>query len=343
MSPGRLVAAGSEFDSKLAFLSGAAHYPEHTSRVDCVETHMSWVFLTDRHAYKLKKPVRNADVDLRTVAARQWNCAEEARLNRRLSTGVYLGTVALRGARGGELTFAEEGEIVDWLVKMRRLPADCMLDRRIRLGSIPRADVDALMTRLCDFYRRCAPIGVLAPEYRRQFREDVIANQLELFRPVHVLPRELIERVCAGQLATLDDRSALFDARVHAGRIVEGHGDLRPEHICFEVEPQIIDCLEFSRVLRTLDIVDELGFLALECERLGAPELRPQIFDSYRERSGDAPPDALVHFYQSHRACVRATLAIRHLHEPALPNAFAWRARAREYLELAYRHVEQSH
>jgi aminoglycoside phosphotransferase family enzyme len=289
------------FDAKLAFLAQPAHYPEPTTRVEPVETHLSWVFLTDRHAYKLKKPVRSPNGDLRTVSARQWNCVEE----------------------------------------VRRLPADRMLDRRIRAAAVGDADIDAIVVKLWEFYRACSPVGVLGDEYRRQFREDVEANRVELSKPQYGLPRAMVDAASAAQLAVLADNGGLLDTRARDGRIVEGHGDLRPEHICLEAPPQIIDCLEFSRVLRTLDIVDELGFLALECERLGAPQLRRTILDCYRACSGDSPQDTLVHFYQSHRACVRANLAVRHLREPT-HNATAWQARAMEYLELALAHAERA-
>ncbi len=89
-----------------------------------------------------------------------------------------------------------------------------------------------------------------------------------------------------------------------AGRIVEGHGDLRPEHIWLGEPPAIIDCLEFSAELRTLDVADELGFLALECERLGAPQLGRALLDAYAGAAGDVPDAALVDFYQAWRACV---------------------------------------
>jgi aminoglycoside phosphotransferase family enzyme len=149
------------------------------------------------------------------------------------------------------------------------------------------------------------------------------------------LPAALIEAICSRQQAFLDGRPGLFDARVREGRIVEGHGDLRPEHICLEPLPQIIDCLEFSRELRVLDAADEMGFLALECERLGAPDLAPVIFATYAGITGDAPPEALVRFHQSHRACVRAKIAIRHLDDPALRGQARWTAQALDYLRLA--------
>jgi len=327
-----------DLEAKVAFLARPESYPEPTSAVLRVETHMSWVFLTDRQAYKLKKPVRTVYVDLRSVTARSRNCAAEVRLNRRLSSGVYLGTVALLRDAAGHLTFAQDGEVVDWLVKMRRLPADRMLDRLMRDDAVRDGDVDGLVRRLCDFYRQSRPCGISPAEYRREIERGIEASRRELHRPEHALPPDPIERVYA-RLHTVLSRTALFDARVAAGRIVEGHGDLRPEHICLQGEPQIIDCLEFSRRLRTQDPVDEIGFLALECERLGATSIGTQILGAYRRQSGDAAPAALLHFYQSYRACVRAMLAIRHLDEPAPHDRAKWSARAADYLELARTHA----
>jgi uncharacterized protein len=330
--------AHSDLQSKIAFLSCPESYSEGTRDVACVETHLSWVFLTDKRAYKLKKPICTAYVDLRDLTARSRNCNEELRLNRRLSSNVYLGAVPLMKDPTGRLSFAPGGDVVDWLVKMRRLPANRMLDRLILAHSTRRADIDSLVKRLCDFYRQSPSVAMAPEQYRQDFADGIATHRGELCEPAYALPAELVEQVSARQLAFLS-RAALFDARVQARRIVEGHGDLRPEHICFEVEPQIIDSLEFSQRLRTLDPVDELGFLALECERLGAPEIGTQILDAYRQQSGDAVSDSLVHFYQSYRACARAMLAILHLQEPAQDPA-KWRARANGYLELARAHVD---
>ena len=130
--------------------------------------------------------------------------------------------------------------------------------------------------------------------------------------------------------------------RVRAGRVVEGHGDLRPEHVWLGEPPAIIDCLEFSAELRTLDTADELAFLALECERLGAPQLGRALLDAFAEFTGDVPAPALVDFYQAFRACVRANIAIRHLREARYRDDPKWPRRAREYLALARQKVLSS-
>jgi aminoglycoside phosphotransferase family enzyme len=203
-----------------------------------------------------------------------------------------------------------------------------MLDRMIRDRSVYADDVRRVVERLAYFYRKSTPIAMTPAAYRARFAADIAGNRRELAAAVYALPAPLIDKVCARQQALLDRRPELFDARVRAGRIIEAHGDLRPEHICLEPRPQIIDCLEFSRELRVLDAADELGFLALECERFGAPDLAQTIFATYAAVSGDTPPDALLRFYQSHRALVRAKIAIRHLDDPALRGQPRWTAQA---------------
>jgi aminoglycoside phosphotransferase family enzyme/predicted kinase len=323
----------------LAFLGRPDSYPGGTDTVAVVETHMSWVFLTDLHAWKLKKPVMTADADLRDVAARLRNAVDELQVNRRLAPDVYVGAFPLILDTAGRLTFDGDGEAVDWLVKMRRLPERRMLERLLRRGEVASADVDALATRLCAFYRSARPIGTTTRDYVRKFTDSIAALRTELLDPGCALPADLVEHVCARLLDALSSTGA-FDARVRANRIVEGHGDLRPEHICVSASPQIIDGLEFSLALRAVDPVDEIAFLALECERLGAPAIAARMLEAYRERSGDAAPAPLVRFYQCYRACVRATLAIRHLQGPAPREALKWTARAKDYLELSRTRVD---
>jgi len=324
--------------AKVAFLRRPQSYPDDPGAVTVLETHMSWVFLTAHHAWKLRKPVCYGYLDFSTLAARRHDCDEEVRLNRRLTSGVYLGIVPLARDAAGELHLDGDGEVVDWLVKMRRLPAERMLDHVLRTGTVDAADVARVVAALGRAYRATPPVAIDPAAYRQRLADDIAANRRELCLPEWELPRDDIDAVCTRQQAFLDARATLFDARVRDGRIVEGHGDLRPEHICLLPEPQIIDCLEFARDLRIADVADELAFLALECERLGAPALGPAIFAAWHTVSGDAPPAALVHFYQSYRACVRAKIAIWHWREPAMFGLPKWEARAREYLQLAREH-----
>ncbi len=334
-TPGRAT-----LDAKLAFLGRPDAYPETTSRVEAVETHMSWVFLTDSHAYKLKKPVRYAYLDFSTIEARRLDCEEEVRLNRRLALDVYLGVLPLVRDEAGQLHLGGGGETVDWLVQMRRLPADRMLDHLLRYGAVTEAQIVGLAQRLARFYATAQTEALAPAAYRETLAARIDDNLRELVSPEFGLDRERPERIARLLLGCLQRHADQFDSRVAAGRIVEGHGDLRPEHVCLLAEPVVIDCLEFNREFRILDPADELGYLALECERLHAPQVGRWLLRGYGEASGDAPPEALLHFYQGWRALLRAKLALWHLRDDGRHPPGMWRAAASDYLELAQRHAE---
>ncbi|HUI98979.1 MAG TPA: hypothetical protein VLY46_02035 [Usitatibacter sp.] len=324
---------------KVAFLRRREAYPEATGEVRAIETHLSWVFLTDTHAYKLKKPVRHEDCDLTTVGARAAHCRMEIVLNRRLSDGVYLGVVPLGIDRSGRLHVDRGGIVVDWMIRMRRLPAARMLDRIVASRRLREGSLRPLIARLVRFYRSCSPEAVPGASYRARLAARIARSTRELCAPQAQLSVPRVEELGERQLAFLDRHAEAIDRRVCLGHVVEGHGDLRPEHVCLEEVPQVIDCLEFSRELRVLDVAEELGFLALECERLGAPGAKSEIFGEYAALSGDRPDPAIVDFHQSVHACVRATLAAAHLGEPDRDDHERWLRRTAEYVQLAARHL----
>ncbi|HQS82060.1 MAG TPA: hypothetical protein PKV42_06300 [Thiobacillus sp.] len=334
--------AAVSLEAKLGFLGRPDAYPEAPARVDAVETHMSWVFLIDSHAYKLKKPVRYDYLDFSTVEARRLDCEAEVRLNRRLAAEVYLGVVPLVLDAAGRLRLDGAGETVDWLVRMRRLPANRMLDQLLRNGAVEQPEIRRLAQRLASFYA-ALPAEPFTPEaYRQALAGRIEDNLRELGSPEFGLPPEMPAALARSQLRFLQSHADLFDQRVQAGRIVEGHGDLRPEHVCLLAEPIVIDCLEFNREFRILDPADELGYLALECERLHAPQAARWLLDGYVEASGDAPPPAMLHFYQSCRAMLRAKLALWHLRDDGRHRPEKWLATARDYLEWAQRHADSA-
>jgi aminoglycoside phosphotransferase family enzyme len=286
--------------------------------------------------------VRYDYLDFSTVNARRLDCEAEVRLNRRLAAEVYLGVIPLVLGAAGRLSLGGSGETVDWLVRMQRLPAERMLDHLLRKGSVKQAEISQLAQRLARFYA-ALPAEPLAPEaYRQSLAGRIEDNLRELDSPEFDLPREVPAGLARFQLSFLQRHAEWFDQRVQAGRIVEGHGDLRPEHVCLLAEPVVIDCLEFNREFRILDPADELGYLALECERLQAPQVARWLLDGYTEASGDTPPAALLHFYQSCRATLRAKLALWHLRDDGRHPPGKWVATARAYLELAQRHADSA-
>jgi aminoglycoside phosphotransferase family enzyme len=319
---------------KVAFLSRHDVYPDPTRRVETIETRLSWVFLTDTQAWKLKKPVRYDYLDLSAPDARRRNCEEEVRLNRYLAPDVYLGVASLTLNVQGELQLAGKGEPIDWLVRMRRLPADRMLDRAIADRTVNGAETRKVGELLARFYKQAPPVAMTTSEYRSRLSAEALANHQELAKPEYALPAELLESTIRTQLAFLRQEPELFDDRVRTGKIIEAHGDLRPEHICLESKPVIIDRLEFNRDFRVLDAISDIAFLALECDRIGAPWVSDLILDTYREETGDHPPERLLAYYKSYHACLRAKIAVWRLKDHGDHDWAKWTGRARQYLHL---------
>ena len=319
---------------KVEFLSRPEVYPVPTRRVETKETRMSWVFLTDTQVWKLKKPVRYDYIDLSSPEARRRNCEEEMRLNRRLAPDVYMGIASLTLDAQSGLQLDGEGDVIDWLVRMRRLPAERMLDRALADRTVSAEEARKVGALLARFYKNEPPVQMTPSEYRGRLSAEAHANQRELAKPEYALPVELLESITKAQLDFLDRESDLFDDRVRAGKIIEAHGDLRPEHICLEIEPVIIDCVEFNRDFRILDAVSDLAFLALECERLGAAWVSDIILETYSDETGDRPPEGLLAFYRSFHACLRAKLAVWRLIDHGVIDWEKWTGRARRYLCL---------
>ena len=330
-----IIAAGEPtLADKVAFLSRPEAYSHPADGMDRRETHMSWVFLVGDRAYKLKKPVRFPYLDFSTLAHREAACRAELRLNRRLAPDIPLAVVPVTHSAKG-LSIGGPGEVVDWLVAMRRLDENQMLDHVIAEHRLAFWQLDRVAATLATFYRRATAV-LTAPEvYLADWYRSLAFNKRVLHDPRLGLPAGLVTQIDRVQRRFLAEKSGLLAARVRGRHIVDGHGDLRPEHIWLGDPVRVIDCLEFNARLRAVDPFDEIAFLCVECERLGAgwagEYLRRHMVRALRDR----PSDALFVFYRCHRATLRARLAIAHLLEANPRTPEKWPRLARIYLRMA--------
>lgn len=290
-------------------MSDSSTYPDQRSSVQIIETHISWVFLTDRYAYKLKKSVQFEFLDFSTPELRRSACLDEVRLNGRLAPDVYLAVLPITQDAGGTLELNGRGQEIDWVVQMRRLPAETALDAVLREDRLAPEDAAAIAKHLTDFYARLPPQPLSGGVYRQAVDRHIRANGAALLAALSA-ERARIRRIQSAQLRYLNVEAELIDNRVAAGRVVDGHGDLRPEHIYLDGRPIVIDCIEFSEELRTVDIADELSFLSMECQHLGDGGLGEFVLAKYQRVCKDQVPESLLAFYRSYRALVRAKVAL---------------------------------
>ena len=319
---------------KVAFLMRGASYRPPVPEIIRHETHMSQVFLAGDRVYKLKKPVRFPYLDFSTLARREAACRAELKLNRRLARDVYRDVVPLIHSKQG-LAIDGDGEVVDWLVVMNRLDEKQNLDSVIVERRLHRWQLDRLAAALVQFYRRASAVFISPAVYATQLWRNIAFNRRILLDPRFRLPAGLIRHIDAMQRRFMTERAALLAERVRTRRIVDGHGDLRPEHIWIGDPVRIIDCLEFNASLRMVDPFDEIAFLCVECERLGASWAGEYLRRRIMHALHDGHSEELFIFYRCHRATLRARLAIAHLLEPNPRTPEKWPPLALAYLRLA--------
>jgi len=276
--------------------------------VRLIETHISWVLLTDMLAYKLKKPVRLPFLDFTTLAARRRYCEEELRLNRRLAPSLYLDVVEVRDSPAGP-TFDGDGTVLDAAVRMRRFPDGALWSEKLAAGLLSARHVDAMAQRLGDFHRDAA----VAP--KDSAFASTAAHERITRRLIDAIDEELVAAASPGSqwdalrawlLQQLRELAPLWEVRRRDGRVRECHGDLHLANVLqLGDEAAAFDGIEFDDELRWIDVLDDIAFLAMDLLAQGQRALAFRFVNAYLETSGDYDGLPALRFYMVRRALVR--------------------------------------
>ncbi len=275
--------------------------------VEAHETHASWVFLAGRFACKVKKPVRLAFLDYGTLARRLAACQEEVRVNGELAPGIYLGVRAIVPTEGG-FRFAPQDAsgAVEYAVHMRRFDDADTLQGAIDGHSLTYAQMEKVARRLADFHRDCARCAGGGPERLLAAWE---ANLRELEHLDH--PRDWWSQMMGGFAeAFVSAHRGEIEWRVRIGKVRDGHGDLRCEHILLGSEVRVVDRIEFDPKLRQMDVAQDLAFLVMDLEAHGRRRAARELIGAYRRAGGSPASEQLHSFYCAYWALVRAKVAV---------------------------------
>jgi len=295
---------------------------------ETTETHGAVLYLLGDRAYKRRKPVDLGLFPVTDRRAREALCLAEVALNRRLAPDVYLGVADLRD---------DAGTIVDHLVVMRRLPATRQLSTLVRRGHRVGPMLRAVARALAVFHQRCQTSPQIAATGEPAALAELWRERLAALAPYRggQLDARVVDDIGRLALRYLDGRGDLLAERTRAGWIRDGHGDLLAEDIfCLADGPRILDCVEFDLRGRCGDVLGDVASLAMDLERLGAPEEAAEFLEAYREFSGEVHPRSLQHFYVAYRAFDQVRTAC--LHGQDDPDAAE---RARRLLAVAHRHL----
>lgn len=325
-------------------LSRPQAWPWKVHEVRVVETHISIVFLVGEFAFKFKKPLDLGFLDFTDRAGRLHYCREELRLNGRLAPELYLDVWGARQTGDGWMVapLPDDDPSAEPAVRMRRFPDAAQLDRRLEAGRLDGDALAAFAASLAAFQRdapRARPGDGLGEP------EDVCAPAFDNFRELARLP---LPEAAREPLARLEDWTRrwaaslrdTFAARLADGYVREGHGDLHLANLV-DLEGRIVafDGIEFNRSLRWIDIVSDAGFLLMDLESRGRPDLGWRYYNAWLAAGGDYDGLAVLPWYLAYRHLVRAKVDGIRIAQPGIDGAERERLCARlcRHVELAAR------
>lgn len=322
----------------VAALLDPAAYPEPTSRVELVQTHISWVFLTDRHAYKMKKPVDLGFLNFTTLRRRHHYVKQELILNRRLCPTIYLAVLPVTASRSG-VKVGGRGQPVEYILKMVRMPQERMMDEVAARGELSEELLDRLAAVLAPFYQKAAT----GPHINRYGEPGIIIyNHEENFARMKAqvgefLSRELFEEIRDFARGFLAHQRPLLRRRLQDGRIRDCHGDLHMANICLANGIYVFDCIEFNPRFRYGDVAADVAFLAMDLDYHGLSEFSRHFAAGFAAAAADDDLLQILDFYKCYRACVRGKIKALTAGEPEVPVEERRLAReaARAYFALA--------
>jgi len=301
-----------------ALLYPAAY--QHPARdIGLVQTHISYVILAGDYVYKFKKPVDFGFLDFTTLEKRQYCCQQELLLNRRLSPEIYLDLVTVTRSNG-DFQLSGTGEVVEYGVKMIRMPEEKMMVNVIKAGLLGRKHIDALVDVLVPFYRQAERSSGID---RFGKAEAVAVNVLENFDQTRefvdggALSRQQFDAISRYARQFLK-REEIFKQRIADGRIRDCHGDLYSANICLADKVYIYDCIEFNQRFRYCDVASDIAFLAMDLDYHGLGDLSAYLIERFADASGDSSLQLVLDFYKCYRAYVRGKIGLFTANDPAV-------------------------
>ncbi len=326
-------------------LKDPAAYDEEVDYIRLLQTHISYVFLTGKYAYKIKKPVNFGFLDFTTLEKRKFYCEEELRLNRRLCEDMYIAVLPIT-ISGGSVKINGSGKTVEYTVKMKELPQESLMSKLLNKGKVDMNIMDEIAKILSAFHNKAetnSEIGSYGSISTVKFNWDENFEQT----------REFIGRTISSQdyffifqaiQGFLRDREDLFNLRQRKGRIRECHGDLHSGNIFIADKIYIYDAIEFNKRFRYCDVASDIAFLIMDLEFLSKKDLSDYFLERYIKYSGEEEDFLeVLPFYKCYRAYVRGKVTSFKLNDPNIAEEEKEDSKktAEKYFEMSRQYAEQ--
>ena len=314
-------------------------YDEEVSQIRFLQTHISYVFMTGKNAYKIKKPVNFGFLDFTTLESRKYYCEEELRLNRRLCGDMYISVLPI-ALSDDIIKINGEGKVVEYTLKMKEIPQNTIMSKLLAENKVSKIDVERIAKLLFDFHNKAET----NEEIEKYGSLDVIRfNWNENFDQA----REFIGRTISDNIFCfiyqkvnrfMEEKRALFENRMRKRRIRDCHGDLHSANIFIADRIYIFDAIEFNKRFRYSDVASEIAFLTMDLDFLNKQDLSEFFQNKYLDYSGDKELLDMLPFYKCYRAFVRGKVTSFKLNDPTLKKADKRKSEksAMKYFKLSY-------
>ncbi len=315
-------------------------YDENPGHIELVQTHISFVFLTAKHVYKVKKAVNFGFLDFTTLEKRRFFCLKELELNRRLCEGMYLEVVRINKAAA--IKIKGDGDTVEYAVKMKRIPQENIMTKLLEENKVNAAVVDRLAKTIADFHSKAetnnkiSQFGSLAT-IETNWKENFEQTQAYFNKTI---PKKDFTLISERIYDFMKNRASFFEKRMKEGRVRDCHGDIHSGNIFIADQIYIFDAIEFNERFRYSDVAADVAFLAMDLDFKGRRDLSDLLVERYVAYSGDQELKMLLPFYKCYRAYVRGKVVSFKLEDPNVcdreKNAAAKEAKAYFQLSATY-------
>ena len=320
-------------------------YLEETGQIDLKQTHISFIFMTENFVYKVKKAVNFGFLDFSSLEKRRIFCEKELELNKRLCGDMYLEVVPVTKSDVGTIKMDGDGDIIEYAVKMRRIPEEKIMTHLLEEGKVDENLVDRIAELIAEFHLR-AKTNNRIRKFGSLFM--IKKNWKENFEQTKELAGEIISQECYELIQErvenfMVKNASFFEKRVLDDRVRECHGDIHAGNIFVADRIYIFDAIEFNERFRYCDVASEIAFLAMDLDYKNRGDLARLFVEKYIQYSGDWELEKILPFYKCYRAYVRGKVTSFKINDLNVDrkDKIAAKKEAQAYFDLAAEYTNQ--
>ncbi len=318
-------------------------YEEDPQGIELVQTHISFVFLTRKYVYKVKKAVNLGFLDFTSLEKRKHFCERELEFNRRLCGDMYLEVVSIN--KSDIIRIGGKGKPIEYAVKMKRMPQDRMMSGLLERKEVGRDLIDEIARIMSKFHSEAE---TKADARKYELDPIVEENWDENFAQTLEFIGSTISKGMHGYISKKIEgfirlNFPVFRRRMAEGKVRNCHGDVHSGNIFIADRVYIFDAIEFNERISYSDVTGDVAFLAMDLDFKGRTDLSSFFVDSYIRYSGDRELTRLLAFYKCYRAYVRGKVVSFRLKDPNIGGADKQEAKreAEAYFNLALAYAEK--